>query len=100
MVTSVVIAEVTHVLRTMYKADRTVALDQLMALIQRKNIDMLDAEKDVVLSALLLCRPSNRVSVADALVWAAAQSYEQRTVYTFDRRFHADGLTLRGMPAP
>ena len=94
-VTTVVIAEVTHVLRTVYQADRGAVVDQVMALLQRENIDVLDADRDLVLAALLLCRPSNRVSVADALVWAAAHTHGPRTVYTFDRRFPADGLALR-----
>ena len=44
---------------------------------------------------LLLCRPSSKVTVPDALLWAAARDAGQGVVYTFDRRFHAEGIEVR-----
>jgi len=51
--------------------------------------------KPLVLEALSLCRPSGRVSVADAFIWASARHAGIDGVYTFDRRFPAANLTVR-----
>ena len=50
--------------------------------------------KDLVLEALLLCRPSGRVSLADALVWAAARSQANASVYSPDGRFPDEGVRV------
>ena len=39
----------------------------------------------------MLCRPSGRVSFADALVWAAARSQTDASVYSLDERFPDEG---------
>ena len=49
-------------------------VDGLIALLRKANIDTFRLDKDLVLEALLLCRPLGRVSFADALVWAVARS--------------------------
>ena len=46
----------------------------------KKNISPFTLEKSLVLQALLLCRPSGRVSFADAMVWAAGRSSESKVV--------------------
>ena len=53
------------------------------------------AVPEVLLSGLELCRPSGRVSVPDALIWAMARAQPPSVVYTFDRRFPAEGIELR-----
>ncbi|MBI3971054.1 MAG: hypothetical protein HY332_07165 [Chloroflexi bacterium] len=52
-------------------------------------------DKAIAISALLLCRPSGRVSFADALINADARSHGLTTLYTFDQQFLADGLDIR-----
>ena len=64
-----------------------------MALLQRDNVDMLHLPKELAIGALAKCRPSGRVSIPDALIWAAART-ENLSVYTFDRRFPAEGITV------
>ena len=86
---TVVLAEVWYVLRERYHVPRETALDALIGLIGRANICVLHLSKEVVVSALELCRPSGRVSIADALIWAEARQADLATVLTFDRRFPA-----------
>ncbi|HWQ29034.1 MAG TPA: PIN domain-containing protein [Dehalococcoidia bacterium] len=97
-VTGVVLAETAYVLTSVYGVPRAVVVDHLIAFVQKKNIATVGLDKGAVLQALLLCRPSGRVSFADAMVWAAAQSSGVGVVYTLDERFPADGLELRTGP--
>ena len=69
-------------------------VDGLIALLSKANIDTFRLDKDLVLAALLLCWPSGRVSIADALVWAAARSEASAAVYSLDGRFPDDGITV------
>jgi predicted nucleic-acid-binding protein len=94
-VTDVVIAEVDHVLSSVYQVPRETIVDHLITLMQRSNITPFGLPKDVVIQGLLLCRPSGRVSIPDAMLWAAVRSSTTRLVYTFDRRFPSDGISLR-----
>lgn len=95
MVTDVVLTETAYVLTSVYGLPRAVIVDHLNGLLRRENISTFGLDKGLVLQALLLCRPSARVSFADALVWAAARSSGQDTVYSFDERFPEDGLEVR-----
>lgn len=94
-VTDVVLAETAYVLTSVYQVPREVVVDHLIALLQKENIAPFALDKGVVLQAMLLCRPSGRVSFADALVWAAARSAGSKVVYSLDERFPGDGLEVR-----
>jgi predicted nucleic-acid-binding protein len=93
-VTETALNETAHVLRTVYGLSREEVVDLLVALLQRSNITFHSLDKAVVIAALLLCRPSGRVSFGDALIWAAARSLSPSTVYSFDRRFPSDGIAV------
>jgi predicted nucleic acid-binding protein len=93
-VTDVVIAEVGFVLTSIYQLPRQIVVDYLIALLQKNNIDVFGFDKATALQALLLCRPSNRVSFADAMLWAAARSATDGVICTFDKRFPDDGIEL------
>jgi predicted nucleic acid-binding protein len=95
IVTDVAIAETAFVARSLYQVEREAILDALIGLLRRKNMDVFRLEKKTVIDALGLCRPSNRVSVADALIWAAARSAEEGSVYTFDARFPSVDIERR-----
>ena len=94
-VTDVVLAETAYVLTSVYQVAREVAVDHLIAFLQRENIAPFAIDKGLVLHGLLLCRPSGRVSFADAMVWAAVRSAGEKVVYSLDDRFPDDGLELR-----
>ena len=68
-------------------------MDHLTFLLRKDNVDILNHPKERVLNALAMCRPSRRVSIPDALIWAAARS-EDVPVYTFDRRFPTEEITV------
>ncbi|MGE0058940.1 MAG: PIN domain-containing protein, partial [Dehalococcoidia bacterium] len=70
-------------------------VDSLVDFLSRHNLNVFRLRKDSVIEALELCRPSNRVSVADALIWAAARNEQDSVIYTLDRRFPTEGVTLK-----
>lgn len=94
-VSDVVIAETAYVLTSVYKVPREAVVDYLILFLQKSNIQPFALDKDFLLQALLLCRPSGRVSFADALVWAAAQSTGAKVVYSMDERFPRQGVEVR-----
>ena len=104
-ITDVVLAETAYVLLSFYQMPREAVFDALADMIQKRNIRVQGRSKESVTAALLLCRPSGRVSPVDALLWAVAREAgsprSSAVVYSFDRRFPAEGVELRGMdPQP
>lgn len=93
-VTDVVVAETAYVLASVYGVPRAELVDGLVAFLQKRNVTAFGLDKGTVIQALLLTRPSKRVSFADAMVWAAARSTEG-VVYSFDDRFPAEGIQVR-----
>ena len=49
-------------------------------------------DKTLVLRGLDMRRPSGRVSIAGAMLWAAARTDRASAIYTFDRRFPSQGI--------
>ena len=94
-VTPVVVAETAHVLMSVYQVPRTEVVDHLIAFMLKKNINSHAIDEDQIIQGLLLVRPSGRVSVPDALVWAEARSAGAQVVYTFDEAFPSEGLEVR-----
>ena len=92
----VALSETAYVLTTVYRAPRHTVVDSVTAFLTKTNVSTFGLDKDLALQALLMCRPSGRVSFADALIWAEARSARSEAVYTFDQRFPSDGLELRG----
>src|SRR5438876_220360 len=72
--TETALNETSFVLRKVYGLTREETVDLLIGLLQRSNITFHGLHKSVVIAALLLCRPSGRVSLADAMIWAVARS--------------------------
>ncbi len=94
--TDVVIAETAFVLTAVYRVGWQRVVDLLLEFVQKENIRTVAISKELMIQALLLCRPSNRVSFADAMVWAAAHATREKVVYTLDERFPSDGVKIRG----
>lgn len=94
-VTLATIGECGFVLTKVYGLSRESAVDALIELLSRRNVSVVHYDTALVQTALLLCRPSARVSFTDALIWAEATQREHRVVYTFDERFPRDGVELR-----
>lgn len=98
LVTEGIIAEVAYVLSKNYHVDRAAVVDGLIAFVRKSNVMVWQLEKDVVIEALGLCRPSGRVSFVDALLWAVARSSGVETVYSLDERFPDSGIDVRAAP--
>jgi predicted nucleic acid-binding protein len=93
---AVALPEVMYVLRSdLYQISREQIVDALIELLQKPEINVDDLDRGLVIQGLLLCRPSNRVSVPDALIWATARSRGATVIYSFDRRLPSDGVTIR-----
>ncbi len=94
LITDVVLVEAAYVLRSEYDVPRQAIVDHLIALLRKANIETFRLDKHLVIEALFLCRPSGRVSFGDALIWAAARSEPDPIVYSLDRRFPDEGITV------
>lgn len=90
----VTLAEVAFVLSRVYGVPREHVVDGLTTLLRKRNVVVLGMDKALAASVLLLCRPSGRVSYADALINADARAHGVGTLHTFDERFPPEGLTL------
>jgi len=93
-ITDVALAEVSHVLASTYGLPRAEVIDSLVELLGRDNITTFRLDKAIVIEALHMCRSSGRVSVPDALIWAAARSAGGLTVFSLDRRFPSQGIEV------
>jgi len=97
LVSEVAIAEAAHVLLVFYRLERSQVAVALQRFMERENIQPIAADKGLLIRALELTKPSGRVSIADALIWAIARSVPPARVFTYDRRFPAEGVTLTGL---
>ncbi len=95
-ITLVVLLETAFVLERVYGCPRKDTVDSLLLLLQKENLVALDLSKERVIQALLLCRPSARVSYADAFIWAQARDHHIDRVFTFDARFPTEGIRQVG----
>ena len=94
-ISDVVLTETVYVLRTRYQVPRETIIDSSIALIQRDNVSVYAMDDDLALQGLTMCRPSGRVSISDAMIWAADRSNGARAIYTFDQRFPSEDLEIR-----
>ena len=94
LITDVAILEAIFALQRLYDVPRNDIIEGLSRFIRKSNIQVFGIDKIFILQGLELCRPSNRTSFGDALIWAAARSGSDSEVYTFDRRFPGQGITV------
>lgn len=93
-ITGLAVVETAYVLTSVYGVPRDVVVDHLIALVQKENMIPVGLSKSVLLEALMLCRPSARLSFTDAVLWATARHERISRVATFDRRFPADSIEI------
>ena len=91
-VTEGVLIETAYVLTKHYSVPRGATVDMMIEFLCKSNIDVASLKKPVVIEALLMCRPSGRVSFGDALLWAHSRT-DNVAVGTLDRRFPERGIT-------
>lgn len=95
----VALAESAFVLMRLYGLSQPEVVDLLTGLLTRVNVNVFEVPTWLAREALALCRPSRRVSFADALIWAAARATPAE-VHTFDRRFPSAGIERHLLTAP
>ena len=91
----ITLAEVGYVLTRVARVPRADAVDAMIELLNRENIEVHEVRTEIAIQALLLCRPSGRVKLGDAMLWAAASAAAPSRLWTFDERFPRDGIELR-----
>ncbi|HVT18347.1 MAG TPA: PIN domain-containing protein [Thermoanaerobaculia bacterium] len=96
VLSEMVLLETAYVLTSVYRVPRAETVDALLALVQRANLRLASLGKPRVLAGLSLCRDSARYSFTDALLWAQALDSGADRLYSFDRRFPAEGLVILG----
>ena len=94
-ISGIALTETAFVLRSVYHISRETIIDNLTDLVQRDNISTYALDKSLVMQGLMMCRPSGRVSIGDAMIWAAARTNRASAIYTFDRRFPGEGIEIR-----
>ena len=95
IVTDIVIIETGYVLTKLYQIERKLAVDTIIAFLQLPNVSISGMDTSSAFEALLLCRPSNRVSFADAFIWTAVKRSGNKVIYSFDKRFPREDIEVR-----
>ena len=95
VLTDGILGEAAYVLLKRYGVPRAMVVDNLIALVRKRNVAVWRVEKDIAIQALQLCRPSGRVSFADALLWSIARVTDDAIVYSFDKRFPSSDIEVR-----
>jgi len=90
-----ILAETFFVLTSFYQVPVGATIDSLLVLLGRVNVEVMGIEHTLVVAALEMVRPSRKISLPDALLWAQARSQTSTfQVATFDKKFPDDGIEL------
>lgn len=95
-----VISETAYVLESVYRKSRPAVVEALVELVLRDNLLLRGLSKPRALEALQRCRDSKRYSFTDVLILAQAQEHGAERIYSFDRRFPSQGVTVVGFTPP
>lgn len=90
-----VILETIHVLRTDYGIDNPVLGDLLIRFLSRTNVNLIDADKAGVLDALSWTQNSSARRIADALLSTAAEQADVDFIATFDEKLRSPFIQVR-----
>jgi len=94
-ISTVVLAECAHVLRTQYEVEQRAIIDTLIDLIQRENVRILGGRADLVVELLVGARGLPGRPIPDALVVATALEADALPLATFDRDQRRYGIATR-----
>jgi predicted nucleic acid-binding protein len=94
-ISTVVLAECAHVLRTQYEVEQRAIIDTLIDLIQRENVRLLGGRADLVVELLVRARGLPGRPIPDALVVAAVLEADALPLATFDRDQRRYGIATR-----
>ena len=90
-----VILEAVHVLRTDFGFDNPALAEVLIAFLSRSNVRLSDADKDDVIAALSWTQGSSARRISDAMVATAAERSGADFIATFDEKMTSRTLQVR-----
>lgn len=93
-VSTLVLLETAHVLRSRYGVARGDVLEILLDFVALENVDVLGLPKDVSIEALARAREYESAPLADALIAATAEAAGAESIATFDRQMRRHGLPV------
>ena len=93
-VTMTSVEETSYILTRSLGIPRNEVVETLVAFLDRERIIPYAIDKEYLIHGLLMCLPSEGISVADALTWAAARTANAEVVYSFDENFPAEGVQV------
>ena len=95
VVSTSVVLEAIHVLRTDYQFDNPALADVLITFLSRTNVRISDADKTGVIAALYWTQQSSARRIADAVVAMAAEQANVDFIATFDAKMTSRSLPVR-----
>lgn len=98
VVSAIVLGEVSYVLHKEYGRSRDEILEVLIEFLQRENVGVIDARKELVLASLSRARLSAKLSFGDALILAQMRSSGIRQIYSFDKDFRDPAIEVLEEP--
>ena len=90
-----VVLEALHVLRTEYKLANPSLAELLTGLLSRSNIALSDADKGAVIAAIYWTQGVSSRWIPDAILAAAAEQAHVDYLATFDEKFSAPSVAVR-----
>ena len=88
------VAEVYFIMTRVADIPRGEVVGALIDFMQKDNVFPYAIDKDFLLRGLEMTLPSGRVSVGDALIWAAVRTADSGAIYSFDQRFPEEGIRV------
>ena len=98
VVSAIVLSEVSYVLLKAYGRSRDEILQVLIEFLQRENVGVLDARKELVVANLSRAREITKLSFGDALILAQMRSSGIRQIYSFDKDFRDPAIDVLEAP--
>jgi len=95
VVSTGVILETVHVLRTQYGFANPVLSELLVRFLSRRNVTVSDAEKSGLIGALYWTQGVSARRISDAIVVAAAQRAGAEAIATFDEKMASPTVPVR-----
>lgn len=95
VVSTVVLTEVAHVLRTERSIGNPELASGLIAFVGRSNVELIDADRSTVIEALHASLSLSARRIPDALIAAAAEHARCDWIAAFDRDFRSPAVPVR-----
>jgi predicted nucleic acid-binding protein len=98
VVSAIVLSEVSYVLHKEYGRSRDEILEVLVEFLQRENVSVIDARKELVVASFSRARETTKLSFGDALILAQMRSSGIKEIYSFDKDFRDPAIDVLEAP--